>query len=478
MPGLHSTQPEAVTATSGAQNPDSPALHLRVVPSAPDRGEQADLLDQFETALGCGDLSRARDALLKFRDHQHSEHGRLQQTKNELVQAVGELQQLLDERCRTHHAELNLQKQQLTEWHEQEKQALISESRRAVSKIQSAREKWQSERNEEAVILAGERTRLDHAEETLQSGRDALKRQGAELAAERAALTGELNTRRSEFENQLAQEHEERQSLLNEARLQKETEWEEHQSQLNHEMETQRSLHDRQLSLDRESFLRACADREDELDLIRTELDQQREQLVDERCRSAEQFAQSRQQIEHDRKLLQDGLRQMDSQLRWVASSLSLNGGPPPTAHTAAISHAADSGEQPVSSPSRAPAQPARTDTTGEQTSAAAGFAPDGSSPIDEFVDQTAGNQPVTGWIGVVSPSGDEPAGVSPETETAMPPAAPGTDSDAVDDERRLRLEEYRSQLSTLQASLSSLQNSSTGAPATDSSSPGSEITP
>ena len=51
---------------------------------------------------------------------------------------------------------------------------------------------------------------------------------------------------------------------------------------------------------------------------------------VEERCRSAEQFAETRRQLEHDRTLLQNGLRQMESQLRWVASSISLSGGPLP----------------------------------------------------------------------------------------------------------------------------------------------------
>ena len=458
MSGLQSTQPDSAIAASGPQKQDSSAPQLRVVAPDVTGGHHGKLLEQFDEVLGCGDLSRARDVLLQFRDYQQSEHNRLQQSRNEIVQAAEELQQLLDERCRAHGGEMTRQKQQLTLWHEQEKQARLSESARALAEIQEARDEWQAERDKEAALLVAERTRMQHLEETLQAGQSALDRQRAELVAEREALSGELNARRSEFEHLLKQEHEERQSLLDSARIQKESEWQERQSQLEHELTTQRTLHEKQLSLDRESFLQACADREQEFEAVRSELHQQREQLIEERCLSAEEFAQTRQQIEQDRKLLQNGLRQMESQLRWVASSLSLNGGPLPSTGS----------EQIASATGATCAASLQTDETSLPTVGVPETTSDVTPPDETCNEHDVEEDAATGWTGVVQPRSSEADDAESED---CPATEADTDTDTVCNERRLRLEEYRSQLAALQNSLRSLQKRSSEKPAADSTS-------
>jgi hypothetical protein len=450
MPGLHSfhserTRQNGLTGSPNAANLDAPAPHLRVVTAESEGSDLATSLRQFEVALGRGDLSRARDALLTIRDDQQAERQRIEQEKSELLQAVEDLQQLLDERCRAHEQELVQQKRRLAEWHETEKQNLSTETDQTLAEIQESRDAWEAERAEQAALLIEERSRLDSAAEDLRIARSEVESQHAELADERTELANErteleseLAARRTEFEEELKAEQLERFRVIDAAIAQRESEWSERQRQLEHELASQRKLHEKQLTLDRESFLRACSEREADLDAIRADVDQQRKELVEDRCQSAEQYSETRRQLEQDRTLLQNGLRQMESQLRWVAGSISLSGGPLP-----------DRADGKGNSPSAASLAPPATN---------AEIAP-------ERVD--------SGWVGVVVPRSriDELTEPSPAPEldqqvseeetsvetTIVEVAEP--DESAAD--RRRRIEDYRSQLNSLQASLSELHAAS-----------------
>ncbi|MBC8289484.1 MAG: hypothetical protein H8E37_04115, partial [Planctomycetes bacterium] len=206
MSGLQSPQPKS-TARSESKIAIEPAggPHLRVIAADPD--VEAAPLEQFNTALAGGDLSRARDALLRFRDEQATERGRLQHEKAQLVQAVEDLQQLLDDRCHAHEEELRQQKDRLVSWNEHEKQALAAEAEKAMSEIQSAQdefdehcEQWETERDEQSTLLVEERTRLDHT-------------------------AAELANRQAEFEVAMAQEQQERLRMADEMISQRESEW-------------------------------------------------------------------------------------------------------------------------------------------------------------------------------------------------------------------------------------------------------------
>ena len=93
MSGLQSPQPQNAPVDSPAREAGGP--QLRVVAAEPDGSPSP--LEQFDSALAGGDLSRARDALLVFRDEQQAERDRLQQEKTQLVQAVADMQKLLDD---------------------------------------------------------------------------------------------------------------------------------------------------------------------------------------------------------------------------------------------------------------------------------------------------------------------------------------------------------------------------------------------
>ena len=380
MSELQSPQPQNTPGDSPVAETDGP--QLRVVAAEPDGSPLQ--LEQFELALAGGDLSRARDALLVFRDEQRAERNRLQQEKTQLLQAVADLQQLLDDRCLAHENELQQQKQRLSRWYEQEKQTLAAEARQAMAEIQSAQDgfarecqQWERNRDAQTTQLAKERDRLE-------------------------SDTAELANQRAEFEASIAKEQQEQLRVTDELLAERETEWVARQKQLEHELKSQRQLHEKQIALDRESFLQACAERETELNTTRAELDRERQELVEDRCKSAERFADTRRQLEQDRSLVQNCLRKMESQLRWVSSSIFLSLGSPPAA------------ESPVSAESQ------------------------------------------SGWTGLATPR-DEPADAECDTEDDS--SAASSEVKLSDEERRARLEDYRAQLTDLQASLSNIQS-------------------
>jgi len=305
-----------------------------------------------------------------------------------------------------------------------------------MAEIQSAQDgfaqecqQWEADRDEQTAQLAEERARLES--------------DAAELADQRA-----------EFEAAIAKEQQERLCMTDELIAQRESEWAERQKQLEHELKSQRQLHEKQVTLDRESFLQACSDREADLNTTRAELDRERQELVEDRCKTAERFAETRRQLEQDRSLVQDGLRKMEAQLRWVISSISLSSGSPTTI------------EPPLNPAPIAPpenASPAMTDPA--------------MSTSDSFVaaESTASAEPQSGWAGLVTPRDDESAvdneeaiaeaetpteGVAEEAPAARE-NSPGESSEleSSDEDRRARLEDYRSQLASLQASLTSLQS-------------------
>lgn len=434
MPGLHSARQNELTVSPDASSASEPAPQLRVVTA--DSGDPSGPLELFEAAIGRGDLSRARDALLAVREEQRAEQQRIELEKNDLLQAVQDLQQLLDERCQAHEQELLKQKQRLTEWHGAEKQALMLESDEVAAEIQAARDAWEVERQEQAAALAEEKSKLDANAEELLRQQDEIECQLTEIADQRTQLEEELKS-----------EQQERTRVFDEVIAQRENEWAERQRQLEHELDSQRKLHQKQLTLDRESFMRACSEREADLDAIRADVDQQRKELVEERCRSAEHFSETRRQLEQDRTLLQNGLRQMESQLRWVAGSISISGGPlPPRAETLETGRGEfDSGDSPP--------EPARALTDQKP-----------ETPAAPAVDESA--VPDFGWLGVVAP---RPAVEVPEladpAETSPPldetPVTISNETPEPSTERRQQLEDYRSQLSRLQASLSDLQAAS-----------------
>ena len=452
MAGLHSARQDELTDSPGSTSTSNTGPRLRVVTADTDGSDAASPLEQFAAALGRGDLSRARDSLLAVHEQQRAEKQRIELEKSELLKAVADLQQLLDERCQAHEQELNQQKRRLVEWHEAEKQALILESEEAASEIQAARECWETERQEHAAVLVEERSQLDADAEELRCRRSELDRRFAEITDERAKCEQELASRRQKCDEETKAEQQERIRVIDAAIAQRESEWTERQRQLEHELASQRKLHEKQLTLDRESFMRACSDREEDLDAIRADVDQQRKELVEERCRTAEQFSATRRQLEQDRTLLQNGLRQMEAQLRWVAGSISLSGGPLPAR--------SEKGEE-----SKADAQPvgSRRQTSGaamaERRIAAH------AAPV--LADSDEGD---SGWIGVVSPrtkveEADEDHAANRESLTANEASAlaaaenePSVQSSAG---RRQKLEDYRLQLSILQASLGDLQAAS-----------------
>lgn len=435
MPGLQSTQQtESTTGPSAETGPQ-----LRVV--AADSDGEFPMLGQFEAALASGDLSRARDALLGFRDEQQAERDRLQQEKAQLVAAVEDLQQLFDERCRAHEEDLCRQKEELASWHDQEKQGLARQSEEAASEINRAREeledrirKWEAERDKEAALLAEERSHLD---------------------TERR----ELADQKAEFEAAMAGEQQERIRMADEMISQREGEWVERQKQLEQELKSQRLLHEKQIKLDRESFLQACSQREAELDAKRAEMEKQRRGLVDDRCRTAERFAETRRQLEHDRSLVQEGLRQMEAQLRWVSSNLSL------------------CGTTPVEDD---PSTPGHSQQAASQLSGSDVEAPDLATATRDSVVATEStlNDGESGWAGIVCPREEESEESAERAAESLPPApevlepsepsvgAEMVSSGGSDADRRARIDEYRSQLANLQASLSSLQSGAAVSPA------------
>lgn len=435
MPGLQHSQLEP-TSPPASTSPGGSVPQLRVVTAEPtDRAADASLLDLFHAALTDGDLSRARDALLRFRDVQQDEREQLQQEKSELINAVRDLQKLLDDRCQAHEEELRLQKERLAAWHDQEKQALIADAEQSMAEIQQARddlmeqcEDWEKERAEQAAALDEEQSRLD-------------------------AVRKELDERHAEFDASTAEEYRNRLRLADEAVAQRENELAGRQAQFEQELTSQRKLHERQLALDRESFLRACSEREAGLDAIRSDIEKQRQKLVEDRCRTAERFAETRRQLEHDRSLIQDGLRQMEAQLRWVSSSISLCGGP--------ASEHCEAGNV------------ANRDDLTESTRVHSAFSTstEGNSSSDrdarsEASCETARAESSTGikgWAGVVTPRNDdseyEPVVCEDSVVNHRPPEE---ESQQTDSERRKRLEDYRTQLTTLQASLSLLKSTAT----------------
>lgn len=449
MPGLHSTRQNELAVSNGAASVNHPGPQLRVVTADSDGRDPACPMELFEAALGRGDLSRARDTLLAIREDQRAEQNRIELEKRDLLQAVEDLQTLLDERCRSHEQELLQQKHRLTEWHEAEKQALILESDEVASEIQKARECWEAERQEQAAILVEEQLKLEYEAEDLRRHRSELESQLAEIVEKRADQDEELKARRKDFDSELQAEQRDRIRAVDEAIAQRENEWLERQRQLDHQMDSQRQLHEKQLALDRESFLRACADREADLDAIRADVDLQRKELTEERCRSAEQFSETRRQLQQDRTLLQNGLRQMESQLRWVSASISINGGqlPRPENDDAQAADADSGVDRP---PAAAVAATERTRLPGAES---------------VFVAEEGDS----GWLGVVSPrtamdeAKERQVEVEPRTaalegsatvEDNSVPVVPAPAST----ERRQKLEDYRSQLSSLQASLNDLQ--------------------
>lgn len=433
MSGLQSPQPQNAPGNSPAVEAGGP--QLRVVAADPDNSPSP--LEQFDSSLAGGDLSRARDALLIFRDEQRAERDRLEQEKTQLVQAVADLQQLLDDRCQAHEDELQQQKEQLARWHEQEKQALATEAEQAMAEIQSAQDgfaeecqQWEADRDEQTAQLADERARLE-------------------------SDTADLADRRTEFEAAIAKEQQERLRMTDELIAQRESEWAERQKQLEHELKSQRQLHEKQITLDRESFLQACSDREAELNGIRAELDRERQELVEDRCKTAERFAETRRQLEQDRSLVQDGLRKMEAQLHWVSSSISLSAGSPPAAVA----------PQPEPAP-----EPIATDESVSPVITDPGMATSDSFVAAESADSA---EPQSGWAGLVTPRDDEPAFADDSkaaiAEEEMPTEAvsdeasapEGPPEEASEKDRRARIEDYRSQLASLQASLGNLQSES-----------------
>lgn len=451
MASLQSARQNKLTASPERTSTRDMGPQLRVVNADSDGVDTALPMARFDAAIGRGDLSRARDSLLAIHEQQRAEQQRIELEKSELLQAVADLQQLLDERCQTHEQELAQQKRRLVEWHEAEKQALMLESEGVASEIQKAREAWETERQEQAAILIEERLQLESEAEELRSQRSELERQFAEIADDRTKCEEELASRRQEFDEELKAAQQERLRVFDEVIAQRENEWAERQRQLEHELATQRRLHEKQLTLDRESFMRACSDREADLDAIRADVDQQRKELVEERCRTAEQFSETRRQLEQDRMLLQNGLRQMESQLRWVAGSISISGGPLPARSTTVDESKADA--DPVDS---GLIKPAATITERLNTHA-----------VSTLTDSDEGD---SGWVGVVSPrtAVEEATEFVPailETSTTDEESSAATaandTSEQSSTERRQKLDVYRSQLSSLQASLSDLQTAS-----------------
>ncbi|MBI1312416.1 hypothetical protein GC176_14085 [bacterium] len=376
-----------------------------------------------------------------------SEKRQLEQERVTLRESVERLQVLLQQRRQEHEQQLQVERQQLMEESDrlrvelreeieqircEELRLLADERSEAESFLDAAREQieqertaWHGERGEEAAILK-------QALQQLESDREALQAELAELESRRQASDAELIRQHEEHSEKIAAEREEheravaraerefadRRQILEQRIAQQEIELQARRERLEHEIKSMHELHERRLVEDRREFEDQCDRRREDLASELDEVRSLRDELDNERRDFEHEVARVRSQLEHERTLLRNGLNQMDAQLRMLSTSLGTS---VPESRTLKRStpqnlshrHAPpdlegeveflDQVQQP--SPAHASAPPKRSPTTALQKEAA--------SLIGEFPFETQDDSPrsaeevsLTEWLGLATPDG------------------------------------------------------------------------
>jgi hypothetical protein len=296
-----------------------------------------------------------------WREEEERERARLRAEKDSLSTAVEQLQMLLARRKAQHNAELGEMRADCEranqEWSVAERTRLeqeLASARQAIVDSSSLFDEkcgeWKRKRAAEAALLQTERERIQSESEVVNERESALE-------AERARLTDQIAQLKSDGEQQQAEDaaakaaiekeradservlHEERQthfeelqarqaeiqrrqSIVDEKIRQHENGWAERQRQIEHDFESRRQLHQRDLEQQSADWKRVEKQKRVELENEERAIRQQRAELDGERARHQTEIEEANRKLVNDRHLLQDGLTQMDAQLKWVATHL------------------------------------------------------------------------------------------------------------------------------------------------------------
>jgi hypothetical protein len=296
-----------------------------------------------------------------WRDEEERERTRLRSEKDSLSVAVEQLQMLLARRRQEHDAELGKMRleceQSNRDWSSAERDRIEREFGAARQTIVDAEasfdhkcNEWAKKRDEEAALLRTEQERLNGETESVKASEgeldaersrlDAqitqLKSDTEKLSAQNAQAKAEIEKERAESERLLHQERQthfeelqtrqteaaRHQSIVDEKIRQQEHEWAERQRQVEHDLESRRLLHQREIENQSAQWAEIAKNRRAELDAEERAIREQQVQLESQRARHQSEIEEANRKLANDRHMLQDGLTQMDAQLKWVATHL------------------------------------------------------------------------------------------------------------------------------------------------------------